>query len=62
MLKLQLIRKWRWPLGLRQLNNGQKASSFRKTMLAGGEPCEEAEALVAKILTEGRRRYPVLFE
>lgn len=31
-------------------------------MLAGGEPCEEAEALVAEILTEGRRRYPVLFE
>jgi len=62
MLKLQLIRKWRWPLGLRQLNNGQKASSFRTTMLAGSEPCEEAETLVAEILTEGRRRYPVLFE
>ncbi|WP_156401120.1 hypothetical protein [Duganella sp. Root1480D1] len=62
MLKLQLIRKWLWPLGLRQLQNGQQASSFRKTMLAGGEPCAEAEALVAEILTEGRRRYPVLFE
>jgi hypothetical protein len=61
-LKLQLIRKWLWPLGLRQLHRGQTSVELRKAMLAGGEPCEEAEALVAEILTEGRRRYPVLFE
>ena len=62
MLKLQLMKKWLWPLGLRQLHAGQTSSSLRKAMLAGGKPCEEAEALVAEILAEGRRRYPVLFE
>jgi len=62
MLKLELMRKWLWPLGLRQLHKGQTCSSLRKTMLAGGEPYGEAEALVAEILIEGRRRYPVLFE
>jgi len=62
MLKLQLIKKWMWPLGLRELHNGQTSNSLRQTVLAGGEPCKEAEAMVAEILTEGRRRYPVLFE
>lgn len=62
MLKLELLRKWRWPLGLRQLHQGQTSGSVRKTMLAGGEPYEEAEQLVAEILADGRRRYPVLFE
>ena len=62
MLKLQLIRKWKWPLGLRQLHHSQTSESTRTLALAGGEACEEAEALVAEILEEGMRRYPVLFE
>lgn len=61
-LKLQLIKKWRWPLGLRALHSAQTSRDYRNAMLRGGEPCEEAEALVAEILEEGRRRYPVLFE
>jgi len=61
MLKLQLIKKWRWPLGLRQLHNAQNSPHFREAMLKGEASCEVAEALVREILTEGRRRYPVLF-
>jgi hypothetical protein len=62
LLQLELIRKWQWPLGLRYLDNGQSSAELRKTMLGNNKPWTPAEELVSEILTEGKQKYPVLFE
>jgi hypothetical protein len=62
ILKLKLIKKWQWPLGLRQLHNAYALRDAPSSMLKKADSREEVEALVSEILMEGRRRYPVLFE
>lgn len=61
LLQLELVKKWKWPLGLRNLYKAQTSEELRKTMLGDSDAWEPAEALVSEILEEGKHRFPVLF-
>lgn len=61
LLQLQLMKKWRWPLGLRTLFKAQTSKDLRQTLLGTSDSWEPAEVLVSELIEEANCKYPVLF-
>ena len=62
LLRVKLLRKWRWPLGMTFLHERHDSGRRKEGQLQGQPPWPALEDEVAAALKEARTAYPVLFE
>jgi hypothetical protein len=62
LLRVKLLRKWRWPLGMKFLHERHESMRSRGNTVDGLPPWPALEDEVADALKEARSAYPVLFE
>jgi hypothetical protein len=61
LLRVQLMRKWKWPVGIKMLAKHHEWQEYRKTILRGAQPWQPLEAEVFEVLNQARNIYPILF-
>jgi len=62
LLRVKVLRKWRWPLGMKFLYERHDFRRVKERNLQDQPPWPALEAEVAAALKEARTAYPVLFE
>ena len=62
LLRLQLMKKWMWPVGIHRLANHHGSQYYRDFMLKGRMPWQSLEVEVTEVLKQAKYVYPILFE
>lgn len=62
LLRIKLLRKYRWPLGLRKLITYKKDQIYRNFILENSSSWRELEDEVEAYINESKTLYPVLFK
>ncbi|MFZ6781180.1 hypothetical protein ACO0LD_30465 [Undibacterium sp. Ji83W] len=62
LLRLQLMKKWNWPVGIHLLVSHQGSQYYKEFMLKGRSPWQPLEVEVTEVLNQAMAVYPILFD
>jgi hypothetical protein len=60
LLRVKLMRRWKWPVGIALLRDHHESKDYRDFILKGQAPWRPLEIEVAELLKESERAYPIL--